>query len=254
MAGAGCSRCAENGAISSGRSTGWQGCPMPDWERIVAERLARSRLTPEIRREVVAEIAAHLEEYYVELLKAGRTDAEAATLAQVSDWRALRRRIQRSKEDPMNFARKVVMPGIAAVTLALVALNVFVSLLVTPQPCGPDLSGDPQVTVDTTCILVSADGPAYLPWLAMLALAGALAAGLARRMGARSNQRLLAAIFPAFYLAGEMFVIGLGHGFYWRIPIYWVVIPAIAGALGAIPFLRDRQDPIDTRPVATALP
>jgi hypothetical protein len=214
---------------------------MPDWEDLVGERLAHLKLTPEVQREVVVEIAAHLEECHIELRDAGSSDPVGQTLAQVSDWSTLCRNIRRAKEDPMSFARRVVMPGLAAVIVALASLKLFVSLLVVPQPCGPD----------ATCISVSADGPAYLPWLATLPLAGALAAALARWMGGRPAQRLVAAVFPALYLFAEMFVMGLIDGFFWRIPIYWVIIPAIACAIGALPFLGGRRDPIETRPVAT---
>jgi hypothetical protein len=221
---------------------------MPDWERLVAERLAHSKLTPELQREVVAEIAAHLEECYCELVRAGSSDPEGQTRAQVRDWNALCRKILRSKEDRMSFARKVVMPGIAALIVALAALRLFVYMLIAPEsvPCGPDLS--------CVSVRVSADGPAYLPWLATLPLAGALAAGLARRMDAQPVQRLVAALFPALYLALEMFVMGLVFGFFWRIPIYWVIIPAMVCALGAVPFLGDRRDAIQTQPVATTHP
>jgi hypothetical protein len=215
---------------------------MPDWEHLVAERLAHVKLTPELQREVVAEIAAHLEECHIELRDAGSSDPERETLAQVSDWNALSRNIRRAKEDPMSFVRRVVMPGAAALIVVLAALRLCVYLLVAPEPCGPD----------TACIAVSADGPAYLPWLATLPLAGALAAGLARWMGARPVQRLVAAISPALYLGAETVVMGLVYGgFFWRIPVYWVVIPAIACAIGASPFLGGRRDPIGTRPIAT---
>jgi hypothetical protein len=59
---------------------------MPDWKRLVEKRLAPSRLTPEVQREVVAEIAEHLEDCHDELQKAGRSDPQGETLAQVSDW------------------------------------------------------------------------------------------------------------------------------------------------------------------------
>ena len=200
---------------------------MPDWNAIVAERLAHSALTPEVRREVIAEIAEHLNECYAELVRAGSADPVGETLAQVADWPALSRRIRRSKEERMGFARKVVMPGIAAVIVAMAALKLFVYLLIVPQACGDNL----------TCLTVSADGPAYLPWLATLPLAGALAAALARRMDSHPRQRLLAAVFPAIYLGIEFFAFGLAGGFFWRIPIYWVLIPAIVCAIGAAPFL-----------------
>jgi hypothetical protein len=210
---------------------------MRNWMHYVAERLARSRLPPELQRDVVAEIAAHLEDCEEDLRKEGLSDPEARTLAQVSNWIAFCRDIRRAKEDSMAVVRRILMPGAAAVVVALAALKLWVYLLISPQPCGPD----------ATCITVSADGPAYLPWLATLPLAGALAAVLARRGGAQPRQRLLAAMFPAFYLAAEMFVMGLLDGFFWRIPIYWVLIPAIAAAVGAWPFLDGRHGKTPTR-------
>jgi hypothetical protein len=219
---------------------------MPDWERFVAERLAESKLAPEVQREVAAEIAAHLDECHTDLLEAGSADAAAQTRAQVSDWHTFCRRIRRSKEDPMSFARKVVIPGIAAVIVAMAALKLFVFLLITPTPCPGD-----EICAQ---ISVSADGPAYLPWLITLPFAGALAAMIARRLGARPSQRLLAATFPAFYLAGEMVVVGLLSEFFWRIPIYWVLIPALVCAVGAAPFLGSRRDPIELPPAAPLHP
>jgi len=218
---------------------------MPDWERLVAERLAPGTLAPEVQREVVVEIAAHLDECHGELLQAGSADPEGQTLAQVADWSALCRNIRRSREDPMSFIRRVVMPGVAAVILALAAIRVWVYLLVAPEPC--------PASGALTCVAVkfSAHGPAYLPWLTTLLLAAAMAAGLARWMGARSAQRLLAAMLPVIYFAGETVVFAVLGGFFWRIPIYFVVIPAIVCAIGASPFLGDRHDPVNTRSVAT---
>jgi hypothetical protein len=35
-------------------------------------------------------------------------------------------------------------------------------------------------------------------------------------------------------------------GFFWRIPIFWAVIPAIACAIGAIPFLGGGRAPVSS--------
>lgn len=218
---------------------------MPDWKQLVAERLAGSGLDPGVRREVAAEIAEHLDECCTRLVEAGCADAEEQTLAQVSDWPALCRNIRRAKEDRMGFVRKVVVPGAAAAIAATAALRLFVSLLVVPQDCGPLAAGQPvsgDLLTSTTCIIVSADGPAYLPFLATLPILGALAAWLARRLGASPSQRLVAAVAPAIYFAVDMFVMGLSAGFFWRIPVYWVLVPAVLGALGAYPFLRGGGD------------
>jgi hypothetical protein len=177
-------------------------------------------------------------------MRAGRSDAEERTLALVSDWAAFCRHIQRSKEAPMGFVRRVGIPGAAAVIAALAALKLSVYLLVVPRACEPRVvsgvvSGD--FVLDATCLTVSAGGPAHLLWLAMLIPAGALAAGLARRMGARPVHRLLAAVSPAIYLAAETVVYSVRDGWYAPIPIYYigtfVIAPAIACALGAIAFV-----------------
>ena len=217
---------------------------MPDWKRHVAERLASSKLDPYLQREVIAEIAAHLDECYTRLVEAGCADAEEQTLAQVSDWPALCRNIRRSKEDRMGFVRRVVVPGAAAAIAAVAALRLFVYLLIVPQPCAPPAMPGSELVADATCILISADGPAYLPWLATLPVAGAVAAWLARRFGASPAQRLVAAVAPAIYFGVDMFVMGLSGGFFWRIPVYWVLVPAVLGALGAFAFLGDRRGPV----------
>jgi hypothetical protein len=217
---------------------------MPDWERFVADRLARATLPHDVQREVVTEIAAHLEEHEEELRKAGAADAHAETLMQVADWRTFGRKIRRAKEDRMSVVRRVVMPGIAALALVLGALKLLVFLLIVPEPCGPDAA----------CIVVSAEGPVYLPWLATLPCAGALAAMLARRAGGRPKQQLTAAAFPALYLLIEFFVMGLSDGFFWRIPVYWVAIPALLGVLGAWPFLSGGHGRVPAQPMAPMHP
>lgn len=99
---------------------------MPDWEEIVGQRLERMKLEPEERQEVIAEVAAHLEECYQELCVAGSPDPEGYTLAQVPDWKALGRRIQRSKEGAMNQAVRIVLCGLLTGTVAvLLALGVL---------------------------------------------------------------------------------------------------------------------------------
>jgi hypothetical protein len=82
----------------------------------------------------------------------------------------------------------------------------------------------------------------YFAWLATLPYAGALAAALARRAGARPAERLVAVLFPAIALAVETTFYGVVLGFFWRIPIYWVLVPAIMCGLGALPFLRGRRN------------
>src|SRR5262245_5349354 len=198
---------------------------MPDWTRLVDERIAPAHLEPDVQREVVAEIASHLEECHDELRKDGSADPQGQTLAQVPDWITFSRDIRRAKEDRMSIVRKVLVPGAAAVVVALGSLRLLAALLVPLQPCA---TGS-----DCVVQLVSADGPAYLPWLATLAMTGALTAWLARRLGAHRRQRLVAALFPAIYLGIETTVMSVVDPFFWRIPIFWVLIPALVCAISA---------------------
>ena len=217
---------------------------MPDFERLVAERLARLNLTPAQQREIVTEISAHLEEFYRARVAAGSPDPEGQTLAQVADWSRFRRRIQRAKEDRMRVARTVVLPGLAAVALAWITFKVSVFFLVQPVACRPelDLPSRMNATWYTHCSAVVANTPLYFVWLATLPFAGALGAVFARRAGARPLERLIVAVFPALANTLETALFTLPEGFFWSIPLYWVLVPAILCAFGALPFLRGRQN------------
>lgn len=216
---------------------------MPDFERLVADRLARLNLAPDERRAVIAEVSAHLEEFYRARVEAGSPDPEGETMAQVADWKRLRRRIQRAKEDRMRIVRTVVLPGLAAMTLAWITFKLNVFFLVHPFMCEPPInqvSGAGSVVETVTCTIISANTPMYFAWLLTLPFAGAVGAAFARRAGARGRERLTAALFPAMALALEATYFGALTGFFWRIPVYWVLVPAIMCALGALPFLRGR--------------
>jgi hypothetical protein len=73
---------------------------MGDWKAIVEDRFAELALEPKERTEVIAEIAAHLEDSCEEMLQQGMTDEEAVgrALAQAGDWRVLRREILAAKK------------------------------------------------------------------------------------------------------------------------------------------------------------
>jgi len=157
---------------------------MPDWEELVGRRLGRMRLEPEERHEVIAEVAAHLEECYHELRAAGSPDPEGYTLAQVPDWKALGRRIQRSKEGVMNQAVRIVLcgslTGVVAVLLALSVLSlVGAELYLTLEAARlsstlPGWSGAAFHNLAGICVLwlYTAIRPKYGPGTKTAALAG----------------------------------------------------------------------------------
>ena len=102
---------------------------MRDWERIVRQQLAGLKLEPRERREVISELAAHLEESHQAFCQQGVSEREAArrTLLQVSDWGDLKRRIffARTKENPM--APRVTqlwLPGMLTFLVSMVLLEI----------------------------------------------------------------------------------------------------------------------------------
>lgn len=230
---------------------------MPDWEKLVAERLARLKLAPEERREVIAEIATHLDECYQALRDAGSPDPEGYTLAQVSDWNVLGRKIRQAKEGRMSFARKVMIPGLAALFLAQVALRLILRSLVALH--GPALDGQFRGGDGLP-------GVFYLPWLLTLPWVGAVGAWLARRAGARPGQRLAAATFPALFAVVVNTIFGivalivspqkLASEFTLAnqapLVLFYVILPAIAGAIGAWPFLSGKANQAENAPPTDA--
>ena len=138
---------------------------MPDWKKLVRERLAMLNLPPSAKKEVIAELAAHLEEIHEKVRQACVTDAAAVelTLQEIDNWSVLARNIRRAKSEgeSMNYRTKSLLWPLAAVTWLGASLSVMV--LQRTDRLYPNL------------ILF------YLPWLATLPLVCAAAAYLAQR-------------------------------------------------------------------------
>jgi len=68
---------------------------MPDWNKVVRERLSDMRLELQDENDVIAELADHLEETFESLHRGGMSEHEATrrALAQVADWKGLNRKI-----------------------------------------------------------------------------------------------------------------------------------------------------------------
>ena len=221
--------------------------PAPDWRQLAAERLGRIQLVPEERREVIAEVAAHLEDCYRALCAAGRPDPEGYALARVPDWKALGRKIQASKEDPMNFPRRVFVPGLMALVLAQALMSTSHHLLV------------PLFGIPTAWQFKWSVPAYYVPWLLALPLAGALGAWLSRRAGGRPGQRFTAALFPAFFAPVALVALvirvlffvpqdAIGPFNFLEFLLAWVVLPALACTLGALPLLSGAAHQAESSP------
>jgi hypothetical protein len=162
---------------------------MPNWEALVEVRLASLALEPQEKAEVIAEVAAHLEEICQGMVKQGVTEEEAVrqTLLKAGDWRDLRRKIfaARRREQPMKKRIwQLWVPGFLTLILSMLFLTVLYRLGLRAR----------LVWSGPNSILL------YTPWLAGLPFLGALGAYISSRAGSSRATLLFVSIFPALAL------------------------------------------------------
>jgi len=211
---------------------------MRDWKELVKERLAVQGLPESDEEEVIAELAAHLEEAYEDARLRGLTEGIAveAALQGVEDWHVLAANICRAKaqEDSMNHrTRSLWLPALVAL------LGASVSLMLTQF-----LGMQPHL------VWIGRMGMTfYWPWLATLPFFGAVGAYLSQCAQGATRARLAAGLSPALIMLIVMCLIlpwGLlidGLDFFRLVSFglglaNWVVIPGVALLVGALPFLK----------------
>lgn len=219
---------------------------MPDWNALVREQLAGLVLEQVERGEVIAELAAHLEETFEELRRQGLAEEAAVrrTMLQVKDWQDLRRKIQtaRREENIMsNRVRQFWLPGFA--TLFLSTILLAFTEIYGPKPWIMSW-GHPPVAV------------IYIPWLFCLPFVGAVGAYLSYRAGGSGRAIFLSTIFSALpFLASIVVVLPVSLIFDHYIAhniapmalamalLAWVLIPMAALLAGGLPVqvLRARR-------------
>lgn len=209
-----------------------------NWQHRVRERLGACKLAKETCDEVVAELAAHLEQTYDQACADGLSETAAMKLVEqeVDSWRRLARDIRsaKSEEGPMNHRTKSLwLPVLLTFLGASISETVTQFLGVRPQ-----------------LVWVAKMGMTfYWPWLATLPFFGAAGAYLSQRARGSLLARLAASLSPALialivmslilpwglYIDGLDFfrLVAFGLGL-----INWVAIPALALLLGAAPFLK----------------
>jgi hypothetical protein len=215
---------------------------MHDWEALVREKLAGSSLESEKLRDVIAELADHLEETFEQLRRQGLTEEAAAerALSQGKNWQSLRRKIQKAriKEDVMSDrVKQVWLPGFLTLFLSLM-------LLMAIQFFGPQ----PLIVSTSGWRMMAPVAVIYVPWLLSLLLIGAMGAYLAGRAGASPRATLLSILF--FVLPYSVFFViwipvslilddHIGHntmrGALLMGLVAWVVLPAVALLAGGLP-------------------
>ena len=211
---------------------------MPDWNALVREHLDGLSLEAEERCEVIAELAAHLEESFEELRRQGLAEEAAVsrTLLQVKDWQDLRRKIQtaRKKENIMsNRVRQIWLPGFA--TLFLSTILLALTEIYGPKPWIMSWGHPPVALI-------------YIPWLFCLPFVGAVGAYLSYRAGGSGRTIFLSAIFSALpFLASIVVVLPVSLIFDHFIAhniapmalvmalLGWVLIPVAALLAGGLP-------------------
>jgi hypothetical protein len=136
--------------------------PDHDWSKIVHERMQSPDSPHKVGEDVIAELAAHLEEAYEHAKSCGMSETAAleATLQEVTDWRVLAQDITQSMEVDMNHRIKRLWLLLA---VAWLGASLLVMVLQRPDRLQPYV------------ILF------YLPWSATLPLVCAAAAYLEQR-------------------------------------------------------------------------
>jgi len=223
---------------------------MPDWEGIVRQQLAGLALEIDERREVIAEVAAHLEETFEQLRGQGISEEAAfeRALSQVKDWQSLRRQIQmaRMKEDVMTErVKQLWLPGLLTLFFSMVLLMAI--QLIGPKPVIVSTSGW-RMTAPVAVI--------YVPWLLSLLLIGAMGAYLAGRAGASQRTTLLSIVFPvlpysvffAIWIPVSLILDDhISHNIMFSALLLglvaWVVLPGVALLVGGLPvqILKSRR-------------
>jgi len=218
---------------------------MHDWKKFVRERMEAMSLSPELKDEVILELAAHFEDVFEEARAEGHTEADAlerATTEEV-DWPQLATQIQRTKqqEGVMNErTKRFWLPGF----ISLATASIFLMILAK-------VSYEPRVILMRSSQMVLV----YPIWLLGQPLFGALGAYFSRRGGGTVWARLAAGLFPSLVLLAMISVVLLIRAFehspgdvgsgnlsmYARAIVGVVVIPSVGLLMGALPFLRESK-------------
>jgi hypothetical protein len=214
---------------------------MPDWNLLISGRMGALTLSREVRDEVVAELATHLEELCQTCRARGANESQAIEIAlrQVSDWQEFAREISeaKNKEGRMNDRSKHFwLPGLVTLTASMVWLMLLQRWDWHPQTAF--VHGSPPLMP-------------YLIWLATQPVFGAAGAYFSRRNGGSRLARLAAGTFPSIAMLGLLiFITFTGffverNPFLWKHPAFfalvvfpWAIFPAIALSLGVLPFLK----------------
>jgi len=223
---------------------------MPDWEKLVRDRLSDMRLELQDENDVIVELADHLEEIFESLCRGGMSEHEATrrALARVADWKSLNRNIYlaRHQEEIMEpRVRQFWAPGLLGFSLFLAF-----STIVESTSFGWYLGGKLWLVSHSLVLSLGRGTPIlrfHIESLILLVFVGAMTAGLSRRAGGTLRTSLLSCVFPAVPFA-VVFLIAIptglivGHAIAYRLvaeeilymALGWVLAPAVALLIGGL--------------------
>jgi hypothetical protein len=232
---------------------------VPDWKAIVAQKLKQFDLELSTDDEVAAELSAHLEDRYEQLLAQGMADTDVyqAVLEETQDWQGLACSIKRTKrmEDVMNRRTKILwLPGLVTFTTASILLMAL-QRLVDLHPALL-LSLERITGLHPTLWWKDQVDAIYVCWWVLLPLCGAAGAFLSRRSGGSRLACVAASLFPSIvmflvfcFVLPVNIIIGK-NSFVMQHPLYfvlamvnWIMVPGFALILGALPFFRQTVEP-----------
>jgi hypothetical protein len=166
---------------------------MRDWEALVERHLTGLALAPAERAEVIAELAAHLEERCEELRGQGMTEEESLrrTFSEVNDWQDLRQRIQTAKTKENIMSKRVKQLWLPSLLTFVLAMSLLALIQIFgPKPWMVGWNSRSRWTFVAPAVMV------YLPWLLSLPLIGAMGAYLSNRAGGSKRAVFCSIIFP----------------------------------------------------------
>jgi hypothetical protein len=212
---------------------------MRDWNSLVEQRLGNLKLPEAQREEVVAELAAHLEDLGEEKSEQEvfKQEPTATALYETTDWSRLTRNIQNAKQEPFfmnNRSRSFWLP----------ALVTFFSMQISWA-----------ILVRTSLYerMSSSSVHPLFVFLGALPFFGALGAYLSRRGGGNRVVRMAVGVFPSvamFCLMALIFPVGLlvdqpSVSAHWARICISILIAAVVSGLallvGTLPFLGNSE-------------
>lgn len=171
---------------------------MPDWRAYVQEHLGLVSDLRASQKEIVSELAGHLEERYEALLASGIPQAEAERLTRetIGSWQDLRDEILFAKEGfVQNRVTQLWIPGLVTFVGSAGLLAVLEYEGVRPLVFHPSGRSPMSHPYDSSAIVLN------VPWLVSLLVIGALGAFLSRRARATALATHISSAFPALIMA-----------------------------------------------------